>query len=370
MTAESKVTKLRLEDFEYDLPSELIAQEPVAVRDQARLMVVDRAEATYAHTCFQDIVKLLSAGDVLVVNDTRVIPARLFAQRASGGTVKLLLLRAMAGQPNLWEALVTPIKRLRAGEVLEVNQNGSTGSHPIHIENIITAVDGHKRLILDLGLPDKIFSLLAEIGGAPLPPYIRRDREQEQDIVRLSRTKDLERYQTVFACAPGAVAAPTAGLHFSNELISQLTNKGVHFCKVTLHVGPGTFKPISTSIENHVVEQEVYSISDETVRVISRAKTENRRIIAVGTTTLRAVETAGVSGTITPVQNATTSLYVRPGYKFKIVDALVTNFHLSKSSLLVLVAAFAGRDLIMHAYEEAIKERYRFFSYGDAMIIV
>lgn len=366
MISKSAAAKLSLEDFDYELPPELIAQEPTPAREESRLMIVDRATGNYAHMRFRDIAQLLSPGDVVVVNDTKVIPARIFAHRASGGSVKLLLLKPETGQPHLWQALVTPIKRLKPGETLHICTPSAQRSHKIVVQNIIH-VNGHKRLLVDLGASDKIHSLLAEIGNAPLPPYIRRQSAEKTDR---ERVEDLDRYQTVFAQSPGAVAAPTAGLHFSEELISTLESSGIKFRKITLHVGPGTFKPISSSIEEHQIEPEEYSIPVETASAINRAKAERRRVMAIGTTTLRALETAGIAGEVIPIDKAITSLYIRPGFRFKIADALVTNFHLSMSSLLVLAAAFTGQDLIMHAYEEAIKERYRFFSYGDAMLVL
>ncbi|HEY9867894.1 MAG TPA: tRNA preQ1(34) S-adenosylmethionine ribosyltransferase-isomerase QueA [Candidatus Obscuribacterales bacterium] len=356
-------TPCRLEDFEYDLPEELIAQEPLPVRHESRLMLVERASASITHHRFNELPELLGAGDVLVINDTRVIPARLTARRASGGLVSLLLIKNEAGQAGLWQAMASPIKRLREGEIMTVEP-----AHPeaaaIEIKEIVSGPDGHKRLVVYLGSQEQVYRLLSRCGYAPLPPYIRRDGDGSH------RLQDLERYQTVFARAPGAVAAPTAGLHFSEEVMERLKERGIQVCNLTLHVGPGTFKPIATSLEEHSVEPEPFSIPEQTCAIVNAALAENRRVIAVGTTSCRALETAGAPGKLDAVSDASTSLYIRPGHDFRIISGLLTNFHLSRSSLLVLVSAFAGHDLIMRAYKEAVESRYRFFSYGDAMIIL
>jgi S-adenosylmethionine:tRNA ribosyltransferase-isomerase len=354
----------KLDDFAYDLPADLIAQEPSSVRHESRLMFVDRQANQILHKRFSHLPELLKAGDVLVVNDTRVIPARLSACRSTGGVIDILLLHpepARAGH-SLWLALATPLKRLKKGEELVLNINGN--SHTITVHDIVLSEDGQKRLLLDLGAQDKVYSLLSQVGFAPLPPYIHR--EQQENL----RNKDLERYQTVFAKNPGAVAAPTAGLHFSDELLNQLQNQGVELAKVTLHVGPGTFKPITTSLVDHTIEQEQLSVPTETVEIVNKALADKRRIIAVGTTSCRALETAGSTGKLKSIESSHTSLYIQPGYEFKILGGLITNFHLSRSSLLVLVSAFAGYELVMEAYKQAIEKRYRFFSYGDAMLII
>ncbi|HEY9787204.1 MAG TPA: tRNA preQ1(34) S-adenosylmethionine ribosyltransferase-isomerase QueA [Candidatus Obscuribacterales bacterium] len=377
-TQQAECQNLSLEDFAYDLPPELIAQHPCEKRDQSRLLVIERTTRSRHHMSFGDIVDFFEPGDVLVANNTRVIPARLYARRLSGGVVKFLLIKPETKRSGLWEAMVTPIKRLKAGEVLVV-QSGNGKEHKIEVVEMIVATDGFKRVLVDLGPGERVFSLLSEVGFAPLPPYILREhaktleKEGEESSFKSDeehRPTDLDRYQTVFATEPGAVAAPTAGLHFSKSLLSRIEDKGVHLHFVTLHVGPGTFKPIATTIEDHTIEPERYSIGQAAADAVNRAKQEGKRVFAVGTTTLRALETSGASGIVASEEDATTSLYVKPGHSFKIVDCLVTNFHLSKSSLLVLVCAFAGRDLIMAAYKEAIAQRYRFFSYGDAMLIV
>ncbi|CAN5354187.1 tRNA preQ1(34) S-adenosylmethionine ribosyltransferase-isomerase QueA [soil metagenome] len=369
-------------DFEYDLPFELIAQEPLLERSKSRLLHLDKATGQLHHYYFENLVELLQAGDVLVLNNTKVIPARLIAKRHSGGTIKLLLLKQVGSSPRIWEALVTPIKRLKPGERLTVPA-ASGKSFEISVVGIEIGFDGFKRLIVDLGEPEHVWQLLNQAGYAPLPPYIMRDyagdsvepekeKEMEVDISTkdISRESDLNRYQTVFAKEPGAVAAPTAGLHFTDGLLEALRAKGVEVHYLTLHVGAGTFKPIASSLDDHAIEPERFTISDDTTDAINRAKSEKRRVIAVGTTSLRALETAGVTGRVLSVEDGVTHLYVKPGYEFKIVEGLITNFHLSKSSLLVLVSAFAGRDFIMRAYQEAIQLRYRFYSYGDACLIL
>ncbi len=350
-----------IQDYEYDLPLELIADRPLPERDHSRLLVLNREQKTIEHATFNQLPQWLKAGDIIVVNDTKVIPAKLIATRKSGGSIRLLLIKPEAKSPGVWQAMVSPIKRLRPPETLTVT-TASRKEHAITIEEIITAEDGYKRVLVNLGAGSSVFELLSEIGTAPLPPYI------EQESAR--RQFDLDRYQTVFAAAPGAVAAPTAGLHFSDRLMAELEALGIQICRITLHVGPGTFKPIDGAVADHYVEPEIYFISNQTAAAVNKAKSEGRRIIAVGTTSLRALETAGASGKLRQVDGEMTSLYVRPGHNFQIVSGLVTNFHLSRSSLLILVATFAGHNLTMSAYNQAIQERYRFYSYGDAMLII
>ncbi|MFN8550459.1 MAG: tRNA preQ1(34) S-adenosylmethionine ribosyltransferase-isomerase QueA [Candidatus Obscuribacterales bacterium] len=360
----------RLEDFEYDLPFELIAQEPLRERASSRLLHLNKRTGETEHKTFADLIDFLKAGDVLILNNTKVLPARLIAKRQSGGTIKLLLLKQSGSSPRQWEAMVTPIKRLKPGEKLSVASDKGK-DFQITVADIDVGFDGFKRLIVDLGEPDNTWQLLNQAGYAPLPPYILRNYEKAaaDPNESHSRETDLNRYQTVFAREPGAVAAPTAGLHFTEALLERLKSQGVLVHYLTLHVGAGTFKPINNSLEEHKIEPERFTISKETAAAINLAKAEKRRVIAVGTTSLRALETAGAHGTIEAIEDGVTHLFVKPGYEFKIVDAMITNFHLSKSSLLVLVSAFAGRDKILKAYNEAIERRYRFYSYGDAMLI-
>lgn len=355
-----------IEDFDYELPPELIAQQPLPIRHRSRLLHLPRVTGAIKHLLFEEIVDSLAPGDVLVVNNTKVIPARLTARRQSGGRIKLLLLKCDPHNTGIWEALVTPIKRLKPGEQLTVCLGETDAKQTIEVKDLVNGPDGFKRLIVDLGTRQDVFSLLSQIGSAPLPPYIRRDSQ----ISAKERSLEMERYQTVYATHPGAVAAPTAGLHFSQEILERLTEKGVINEQITLHVGAGTFKPIEDSVDSHTIERENFSISPETASTINIAKREGRKVVAVGTTTLRALESAAKDNRVAPISNGWTDLYVKPGHQFQIIDGLITNFHLSRSSLLVLVAAYAGRDRIMQAYSEAVEHRYRFYSYGDAMLIL
>ncbi len=362
-------TALELKDFEFALPPELIAQEPLEKRDASRLLVVDRSDNSLKHLQFKDILGYFKPGDLIVANDTQVIPAKLFARRKSGGTIKLLLLKPTTASAAVWECLATSLKRLRIGEELLIDSS-SGKVYSLHLKDLTTGPDGFKRLLIDLGDRESVFEILKDAGYAPLPPYIQQAQQNLNNAEAGNRSKDLDRYQTVFAKHPGAVAAPTAGLHFTTDLIDQLADKGIEMHKITLHVGPGTFKPISTSVDEHTIEAERYSISAETAAAVNAAKKRRSRIIAVGTTSLRALESAAKGGVLEAVEDGTTSLYVKPGHTFNIVDSLITNFHLSGSSLLVLVAAFAGRQQILRAYTEAVEQRYRFYSYGDAMLIL
>ncbi len=358
---------LTIHDFEYDLDPALIAQKPLENKDQSRLLVVNRHSGELAHKQFFQLPELLQKGDLLVVNDTKVLPSRLIATRKSGGTVKLLLLKPQSRNVSIWEAMVTPIKRLKPGqELLVASEDGSEPSI-ITVKDIVIGADGFKRLLVDLGPPENVYNLLSRVGFAPLPPYISRDYREDKPT---HRQEDLFQYQTVFAQAPGAVAAPTAGLHFTPAVLSALEAAGIELTTVTLHVGAGTFKPIEEDLHTHTIEEESYTVSQKAADAINSAKKEGRRVIAVGTTSLRTIETAGASGFVQTADDQKTALYIQPGHKFAVADGMITNFHLSRSSLLVLVAALAGRDLIMRAYKEAIAEKYRFYSYGDAMLIV
>jgi len=409
------MSKKSIDDYSYDLPPGLIADKPLEDRDHSRLMVLNHSTKEITHTRFDTLSKFLRKGDVLIVNDTRVIPAKIFARRKSGGYIRMLLIKPEATRPGLWQAMVTPIKRLKPGEKLTVD-TASGAEYELLIADIITAEDGFKRLLVDLGPGSNVFNLLNEIGMAPLPPYILREKPTHEDDgdnsgvadvdggvdlaggvdgvgdgidgvgvgdgielnsiadassgnVHKLRSYDLERYQTVFATNPGAVAAPTAGLHFSQEMLKKLEEDGIIVKRVTLHVGPGTFKPVELDVDSHYIEPEVFFVPQETVEAVTLAKKEKRRVIAVGTTSLRALESAATDDGVRKVDGESTSLYVKPGFKFRVVDALITNFHLSKSSLLVLVSTFAGHEIIRQAYEAAIAENYRFYSYGDAMFI-
>ena len=364
--------ELSVEDYAYDLPPELIAKEPSPERTGSRLMVLSRQNQSIEDKHFADLTSYLRKGDVLVLNDTRVIPARIIARRSTGGIVEIQLLKPEATQPGVWQAMASPLKKLKEGEELIVEIPAESGAGTaaqearLKIAGFFQSSDSQRRVLIDFGGQAEVHSLLSNIGRVPLPPYILKQRSETHHQTQMS---DLERYQTVYAKHAGAVAAPTAGLHFSPDLLSKLESRGVILAYLTLHVGPGTFKPISDSLEEHTIESEQFFISSKTAAIINDARAKGGRVIAVGTTSCRALETAGASGTLEHADGAESTLYIRPGHKFAMVNALITNFHLSKSSLLVLVSAFAGHDFIMKSYRHAIGNRYRFYSYGDAMFI-
>jgi len=338
---------LKLTDFSYELPKELIAQHPAEPRDHARLMLYDRKTGAVEHKHFYDLVDELRAGDVLVFNDSKVIPARLYGKRVpTGGKVEVLLLTPVG--EDRWEVLVKPGKKALPGTTIEfpgglqaeVLDRTDFGGRVIHF-----TYDGVFDDIID------------KIGEMPLPPYIHEKME------------DPNEYQTVYARERGSAAAPTAGLHFTDELLQKIRDKGVEEVFVTLHVGLGTFRPVEEeNIEDHQMHSEFYSITPEAADAINRAKAEGRRIIAVGTTSIRTLESAGTTGKL-KAGSGWTNIFIYPGFTFHIVDALVTNFHLPESTLLMLISALSTREQILHAYEIAVKEKYRFFSFGDAMFI-
>ncbi len=340
-----------LETYDYELPPELIAQYPSRERTESRLLVLKRKDGSLIHhQKFSAIEAYFRPGDVLAVNDSRVFPARLYGQKPTGGTVEILLLRLpQEGQPV--PALYRG-KRIREG--LELSFGGKLRG------KILKILEGGKALIL-LESSGSLLKTIQEIGHVPLPPYIKRSPEIE----------DLFRYQTVYAQKPGSVAAPTAGFHFTEELLKKLQKKGIIILAITLHVGYGTFAPVKTKdIRKHQLHEEYVEISPEVAKEINRAKEEGRAVFAVGTTTLRALEFAAQQEGKVKALAAWCDLYIYPGFRFQVVDHLITNFHLPKSSLYILVAAFAGLENIKRAYTEAIKRRYRFFSYGDAMLIL
>lgn len=340
--------------FDYRLPPERIAQYPAERRDASRLLVLDRATGRWEDRVFGDLPDLLRSGDLVAVNDSRVIPARLMGHRTPGGApVELLFVRAV--EPRRWEALARPAKRCRPGAVLGI------GNGQVRVRVVATAREG--RRIVEVEGGGSVREILDQHGVPPLPPYIARHRKPGQE--------DWERYQTVYATHDGSVAAPTAGLHFTQELLERLRGKGVEFQALTLHVGPGTFRPIrSAHVEGHRMEAEEVAIAPRAAEAINRAKADRRRVIAVGTTTCRALESAAdEEGTVRPLSGPT-DLYIYPGYRFRVTDALLTNFHLPRSSLLLLVCAFAGRELVLEAYRHAVESGYRFYSYGDAMLIL
>ena len=333
-------------DFDYDLPAASIAQEP-APRGESRLLVLDR-QGPERHSRVSDLPRLLRPDDLLVLNDTRVIPARLYGRSAGGGRMEILLIEPVAERE--WDALIKPGRRARPGAIIELDEG-------LAAEVIDKREDGRHRL----RFTEPIEPHLDRLGHIPLPPYIHRPDTDE----------DRERYQTVFARQPGAVAAPTAGLHFTARLLEEIAAAGVEIARVTLHVGIGTFKPVSAErIEEHRMESERYEIGEETAGAIRRARAAGRRIVAVGTTVVRTLESAARVGEgEVRAGSGATELFITPGYSFQVVDALLTNFHLPCSTLLMLVSAFAGRERVLAAYEEAIREGYRFYSYGDAMLV-
>jgi len=330
----SDLNQLRVSDFDYDLPAELIAQHPLSERDASRMLIVDRTTGTWCDSTFVSLPDFLRANDVLVLNNTRVFPARLPGERApSGGAVELLLLREI--EPNVWSALARPARRLRTGTRITFSEG------KLRAEVIESLADGVRLLRFESEKP--LNDLVDEIGRTPLPPYIKREGEQS--------SSDAERYQTVYAKERGAIAAPTAGLHFTPRVLQEIEARGVRLAEITLHVGYGTFEPVRAEvISEHRVAAEWFSIDDEAAQVINRARVAGGRIIAIGTTTARALESSGRDdGQIEP-RSGFAGLTIVPGYRFRAVDALLTNFHLPRSSLLMLVSAFAGRHLIIAAY--------------------
>ena len=337
-----------ISDFNYDLPEERIAQVPVEPRDSSRLMVLNSKEHTIAHRYFFQLGDFLKEGDVLIFNDTRVIPARLIGMRSQmGGNVEVFLLRQI--DRDQWEALVKPGKKVRIGSIIHFGEELSC--------EVIAHTDFGGRIVKFIynGIFEEI---LDRLGNIPLPPYIHEKLE------------DRERYQTIYSRVKGSAAAPTAGLHFTEKLMEELRRKGVQFGFVTLHVGLGTFRPVHVDvIEDHVMHQEFYSVPTETAELIHKAKHEDRRVIAVGTTSIRTLEaSAAQTGTVAE-GSGWTNIFIYPGYQFNVVDAVITNFHLPKSTLIMLISAFAGREFTLAAYQTAVKEQYRFFSFGDAMFI-
>jgi len=345
---------MHISEFDYELPAELIAQQPLERRDASRMMVVKRDTQTWAESNFAFFPELVRAGDVVVINNTRVFPARLVGQRdPSGGRVEVLLLRKI--ETSVWEALVRPAHRLNNGAQVRF------GASSLRAEVVTSLPGGVRQLKFDGAKP--LDSLLDEVGQTPLPPYIKRAGGSSET--------DKERYQTMFARERGAIAAPTAGLHFTPAIMQTLRDRGARVAEITLHVGYGTFEPVRVDeIEAHQVTAEFFKISAAAANTINEARAAGGRVIAVGTTTTRALETAaGADGIIKP-GNDPTELTIKPGYKFRAVDALLTNFHLPRSSLLILVSAFAGRELVLNAYHDAVKARFRFYSYGDCMLVI
>jgi S-adenosylmethionine:tRNA ribosyltransferase-isomerase len=343
---------LSLNDFDFQLPGELIAQEPLPERDASRLLVACRETGTIVHARFAELSQWLRPGDLLVRNETQVIPARLLGHKESGGSMELLLVERDPADGQLWRCLARSAKPARPGCRL-LFAAGIAGE--------VVADHGEGWRTVRFHSPGELLRLLEAAGEVPLPPYIQRP----------PAAADRDRYQTVYAREPGAVAAPTAGLHFSDATFAALAARGVEVSGLTLHVGPGTFLPVRTErLDEHRMHGERFVVPPDTAAAVNRARSQGRRVVALGTTSTRALESAvDAEGRLQP-GDAVTHLFVRPGFRFRVTDALITNFHLPKSTLLMLVAAFAGRELILEAYRQAVAERYRFFSYGDCMLIV
>jgi S-adenosylmethionine:tRNA ribosyltransferase-isomerase len=336
---------MKLSDFDYHLPKELIAKYPAQPRDSCRLMVLNRKDETIEHRVFRDVVDYLKAGDTLVLNNTKVIPARLIGKKEkTNANIEVFLLRPI--EDNVWEALIKNVRRLKKNQKIIISDDFCVEFLSKDDEKTIVKI--HSK---------DIKSDLEKYGHVPLPPYIEREDEE----------KDKDYYQTVFAEKEGSVASPTAGLHFTKELLEKIKEKGVNIAYITLHVGLGTFKPVKTEdITKHKMHEEYFTIPKETLEMIKKTKENKKSVAAVGTTVVRALETYGKFGKT----EGFTDIFIYPPYEFKIVDKLITNFHLPKSTLLMLVSAFADRDFILRAYNEAVKEKYRFFSYGDAILII
>ena len=340
---------MKTDDFDFELPEELIAQEPILKRDSSRLMVVDKKTGSISHHIFTDIVDLLNKGDVLVLNDTKVIPARLFGiKENTSAHIEVLLLNNI--ENNIWSCLVKPAKRVKEGTIISFG-DGLLKAKCLEVDD-----EGIRKIEFKY---DGIFmEILDKLGTMPLPPYIK------------TKLKDKDRYQTVYAKNIGSAAAPTAGLHFTNELLEKIKNKGIIICYVTLHVGLGTFRPVKVEdVSKHKMHSEYYEMNEETANILNKAKEEGRRIISVGTTSVRVLETVMNKYNYFCKCSGWTDIFIYPGYKFKGIDNLITNFHLPKSTLIMLVSALASREIILNAYKEAVKEKYRFFSFGDSMFI-
>ena len=339
---------MRTDDFDFYLPEELIAQTPIQNRSSSRLLVLDKESGKIEHKHFYDIISYLHEGDVLVLNNTKVIPARIYGKKVgTGANIELLILKEING---LYECLVRPARRVSVGTEINFNDKLMAKCLEKYDEGICRFEFHYQGILMEI---------LDEIGNMPLPPYIHETLEEK------------ERYQTVYAKYQGSAAAPTAGLHFTKELMAEIEKKGIILCYVTLHIGLGTFRPVSVEdVTKHEMHEEHYLISEEAANILNSAIEEKRRIIAVGTTSVRTLESAYQEGAGFTPQEGDTKIFIYPGYKFKVVDHLITNFHLPKSTLIMLVSALAGKDKIMNAYNEAVKEKYRFFSFGDSMFIL
>ncbi|PHS07408.1 MAG: tRNA preQ1(34) S-adenosylmethionine ribosyltransferase-isomerase QueA [Kordia sp.] len=349
---------MKLSQFEFELPEGLLSEHPAEHRDESRLMVLNRKEQTIEHKQFKDLIDYFDEDDVMVLNNTKVFPARLFGNKEkTGARIEVFLLRELSKEQRLWDVLVDPARKIRIGNKLYFGDDESLVAEVI---DNTTSRGRTLRFLYDGGY-DEFREKLNSLGVTPLPKYIKRDVEPE----------DKERYQTIYAKHEGAVAAPTAGLHFSRHLLKRLEIKGINFAEVTLHIGLGTFNPVEVEdLSKHKMDSEELLIDEKTIEIINGAKTRKRRVCAVGTTVMRALESAVSSDRTLNTFDGWTNKYIHPPHEFSIANCMITNFHTPKSTLLMMVAAFADYDFVMKAYEEAIKEKYNFYSYGDAMLII
>lgn len=340
---------MKVSDFDFDLPEELIAQHPLEKRDASRLMVLDKKTGCIEHRSFHDVIEYLNEGDTLVLNNTRVMPARLIGEKeGTGGKIEFLLLKRMEG--DKWECLAKPGKRAKVG------QSFTFGEGKLKCKVVDIVEEGNR--IIEFSYDGIFEQVLDELGEMPLPPYITE------------KLDDKERYQTVYSKEKGSAAAPTAGLHFTNDLLEEIKAKGVNIAYLTLHVGLGTFRPVKVEdINEHIMHSEYYHLDKENADLINETKKRGNKVIAVGTTSTRTLETIGDENGFVREQSGWTDIFIYPGYKYKVIDELITNFHLPESTLIMLVSALAGKENVMNAYNTAVKEKYRFFSFGDSMII-
>ena len=347
--------KLNVSDYDYFLPEEQIAQDPLADRSSSKLLVLDKNTGETSHHVFKEIIDYLNPGDCLCINNTKVIPARLIGRKKTGGVVEVLLLKRLEDEKSKWEVLTRPGKKARFGDEIIF---GGEGPEDFDLLCRVTEVKEDGNRIVEFEYDGIFEEILDKLGQMPLPPYITH------------RLEDKNRYQTVYAKIEGSAAAPTAGLHFTNELLEQIKEKGVKVVSVTLHVGLGTFRPVQVeNILDHKMHSEYYEVSEETAKILNETKANGGRIISVGTTSTRTLESVTDENGIVHAGSGETQIFIYPGYKFKAIDGLITNFHLPKSTLIMLVSALAGRKNVLNAYKEAVEKKYRFFSFGDAMFI-
>jgi S-adenosylmethionine:tRNA ribosyltransferase-isomerase len=349
---------MKLSNFNFNLPTELLAEFPAENRDEARLMVVDRKKGTIEHKLFKDLIDYFDDGDVMILNNTKVFPARMYGNKEkTGARIEVFLLRELNAEQRLWDVLVDPARKIRIGNKLYFGEDDSLVAEVI--DN--TTSRGRTLRFLYDGSYEEFRKKLVELGETPIPKYINREVTED----------DAERYQTIYAKEEGAVAAPTAGLHFSKHLLKRLEIKGINFAEVTLHVGLGTFNPVEVEdLSKHKMDSEELKIKQEACDIVNNAKTNKKRICCVGTTTMRAIESSVSSAKTLNAFDGWTNKFIFPPYDFSIADSMITNFHTPKSTLLMMISAFCGHDLMRKAYDEAIKEKYRFYSYGDAMLIL